>query len=130
METTMRFLCAVLMLLGGIGTAAASIRIDQSHYRNGLLTIVGRTDPNQIVTLDGTYKTKSDIDGDFKFTEHEKPFTCMSNIRSGGSVYSAVISGCLDPDFDGETESIDTLPPVASPKAQLPMKKAAAKPKG
>ena len=126
----MRFLCAVLMLLGSIGTAAASIRIDQSHYRDGLLTIVGRTDPGQTVTLDGKYKTKSDRDGDFTFTEHEKPFTCMSNIRSGGSIYSAVIAGCLDPSFDGDTSTIETLTPLGPPNAQLPTKKAAMKPKG
>ncbi len=123
----MRFLCAVLMLFGGIGTAAASIRIDQSHYRNGTLTIVGRTDPDQSVTLDGKYKTKSDADGDFTFNEHEKPFTCMSNIRSGSSIYSAVIAGCLDPGFDGDTSTIETLPPIGSPSPALPWKNAADK---
>jgi hypothetical protein len=129
METKMRFLCAALLLLAGVGTAAASIRIDQSHYKNGTLTIVGRTDPNQPVVLDGKYKTTSNADGGFKFAVHEKPFTCMSDIRSGTSDYGAVIAGCLDPGFDGASESIDTLPPVGSSDAPKSMKKAAAKPK-
>jgi hypothetical protein len=129
METTMRFLCAALLLLAGVGTAAANIRIETSRYVNGTLTIAGQTEPNKAVVLDGKYKTKSDADGDFRFTEHYKPFTCMSDIRSGSSTYSAVIAGCLDPNFDGDTTSIDQLPPVGSPKAPLPVKKAAVKPK-
>ena len=125
----MRFLCAALLLMASAGPVAAEIRIDQSHYRNGTLTIDGRTDPQQTVVLDGKYKTKSNADGDFTFTEHYKPFTCMSDIRSGSSSYSAVISGCLDPGFDGDTTSIDVLPPAKSPNRPLPVKKASAKPK-
>ncbi len=124
----MRFLCAALLLLAGLAPAAASIRIDQSHYRNGTLTIIGRTDPDQTVTLDGKYKTKSDADGDFTFNEHEKPFTCMSDIRSGSSIYSAVIAGCLDPGFDGDTSTIETLSPLGSPTAPLSAKKLMGKP--
>jgi hypothetical protein len=88
-ETHMRLLCAALLLFAGIGPAAANIRINTSRYENGTLIIAGQTEPHKIVTLDGKYKTKSDIDGDFKFAVHEKPFTCMSNIRSGASIYSA-----------------------------------------
>ena len=124
----MRFLCAALLLLAGVGTAAANIRINQSHYRDGTLTIAGQTEPGKTVVLDGKYKAKSDADGAFTFTEHYKPADCMSDIRSGGSDYSAVIAGCLDPDFDGETSSIDAVP-VGSPTAHLPAKKAAATPK-
>ena len=109
----MRFLTACLLLLAGVSTAAADIRIDQSRYEDGKLIIAGVTKPDSTVTLDNKYKTKSDADGDFKFTEHYKPFTCMSDIRSGAADYSAVIAGCLDPGFDGET---------------MPVKKAAAKP--
>jgi hypothetical protein len=54
------------------------------------------------VTLDGKYKTKSDGGGHFKFSVREKPDTCMSDIRSGSDVYSAVIAGFLDAvDVDG-----------------------------
>jgi len=126
----MRLLCAALLLFAGIGPAAANIRINTSRYENGTLIIAGQTEPHKIVTLDGKYKTKSDIDGDFKFAVHEKPFTCMSNIRSGASIYSAVIAGCLDPGFDGDTSTIETLPPVSSNDQAPPVKKASAKPKG
>ena len=101
----MRLICAALLLIAGVATAAASIRIDQSHYRDGTLTIVGRTDPGKTVVLDGKYKTKSNADGEFSFTEHNKPSTCMSDIRSAGSDYGAVISGCFNADV-----SHDALP--------------------
>jgi hypothetical protein len=93
----MRWLVAVLLLLAG-GSAQAEIRINESRYVDGTLTIAGETSPHRVVTLDGKYKTKSDGGGHFKFTEHYKPFTCMSDIRSGEDVYSAVIAGCLNSD--------------------------------
>jgi len=99
----MRLLTAALILLAGVSTAAADIRIDQSRYQDGKLTIAGITKPDSTVTLDNKYKTKSDTEGNFKFTEHYKPFTCMSNLRDGTATYSAVIAGCLDPGFDGNT---------------------------
>ena len=58
--------------------------------------------------------TKSDGGGYFKFTEHYKPFTCMSDISAGPDIYSAVISGCLD--FGDRDDA-------------LPVKKAAIKPR-
>lgn len=93
-ETTMRVLIAVLLLLA-CGSAQAEIRINESRYVDGTLTISGETSPHRIVTLDGKYKTKSDGGGHFKFIEHYKPFTCMPDIRSGQDVYSPVIAGCL-----------------------------------
>ena len=109
----MRLLTAALILLAGVSTAAADIRIDQSRYQDGKLIIAGVTKPDSTVTLDNKYKTKSDAAGNFRFTEHYKPFTCMSNIRAGSASYSAVIAGCLDPGFDGNT---------------MPVKKAAVSP--
>ncbi|HEU5017541.1 MAG TPA: hypothetical protein VFT69_06165 [Pseudolabrys sp.] len=119
----MRYLCAALIFLAGIGTASADIRIDQSRYANGEVTIVGETSPDAVVTLDDKYKTKSDAGGHFKFTEPYKPFTCMSDIRSGSNIYSAVIAGCLDPGFTGDTPSLNAMPSDA-----LPVKKTSAKP--
>ena len=98
----MRWLCTALISVAGIGTATASIRIDQSHYRNGTLTIVGRTKPDKTVILDGKYKTKSNVYGAFSFAEHYKPDICMSDIRSGRSDYGAVISGCLKGDVSND----------------------------
>ncbi|HET9715995.1 MAG TPA: hypothetical protein VFP60_07395 [Pseudolabrys sp.] len=91
----MRWLVAILLILVGRSAVQAEIRIDESRYVDGTLIISGQTAPNRTVTLDGKYKTKSDGGGHFKFTEHYKPFTCMSDIRSGEDVYSPVIAGCL-----------------------------------
>jgi hypothetical protein len=96
METTMRWLTAALILLLGIGTASADIRIDESRYVDGKLIITGQTAPGRAVTLDKKFKTKSNADGNFKFTINKyKPADCMSDIRSGTDVYSAVIAGCF-----------------------------------
>ena len=97
----MRSLVAVLLLLAG-GSAQAEIRIQESRYADGTLTISGETSPHRMVTLEGKYKTKSDGGGHFKFIEHYKPFTCMSDIRSGEDIYSPVIAGCL---ISGDTSA-------------------------
>jgi hypothetical protein len=106
-DTTMRRLIAALLVLAGIGTASADIRINQSRYLDGQLLVAGSTAPGRTVTLDDKYKTKSDAEGHFRFSLKYKPPTCMSDIRAGEDVYSAVIAGCLDPGFGD-----DTLPSV------------------
>lgn len=93
----MRWFAAAVVLVSCISAARADIRINESRYVGGNVIISGETAPNRAVTLDNKYATKSDGGGFFKFTEHYKPFTCMSDIRSGADIYSAVISGCLDP---------------------------------
>jgi len=98
----MRWFASILVLLAGVSAARADIRIEQSRYADGQLIVTGETAPNQTVTLDDKYKTESDGAGDFSFKVNYKPDTCMSDIRSGGAVYSAVIAGCLDSgDVDG-----------------------------
>jgi len=102
----MRWLAAALALVAATCAARADIRINESRFVDGNVVISGETAPNRTVTLDNKYKTKSDGGGFFKFSAHYKPFTCMSDIRSGGDIYSAVISGCLDPgDVDGPLPS-------------------------
>ncbi len=66
-EMTMRSLCLALatVLLLGAAPAAASIRIVDSIYRNGVLLITGQTRPHKRVTLDGKYVTQSDAGGHF-----------------------------------------------------------------
>ena len=82
--------------LAAFATAArADIRINVSRFVNGHLRIEGKTEPNAKVTLDGKYTTTSDGGGYFTFTESYKPDDCMSDISSGGNVYSAVIAGCF-----------------------------------
>lgn len=109
----MRWLAAAFVLLAGTAAAQADIRINESRFVDGNVIINGETAPNRTVTLDNKYTTKSDGGGYFTFTEHYKPFTCMSDIRSGGDIYSAVISGCLDA---GDVDA----PLPAKPAAKAP----------
>ena len=98
----MRWVAAFALLMAFIGPARADIRITVSRYSGSTLTVAGEISPGRAVTLDEKYKTKSDSTGRFTFTLHYKPPTCMSDIRAGEDVYSAVIAGCLDAgDVDG-----------------------------
>jgi hypothetical protein len=111
----MRCLAAALILLTGVSAALADIRIDESRYQNGKTTIAGQTGPDRTVTLDDKYKTKSDGDGNFKFEAKYKPPTCMSDIKAGNDVYSAVIAGCFGTNIDaGRT------PPLLKVKPKTP----------
>jgi hypothetical protein len=91
----MRWLVAALILIYGISAALGDIRIDESRYENGKTVITGETAPDLTVTLDGKYKTQSNDNGNFKFSVRYKPTTCMSDIKAGDDVYSAVIAGCF-----------------------------------
>ena len=106
----MRWLCAALILLSGGGTAAADIRIEVSRYAGGKLIVQGTTQPDRAVTLDKKYKTRSDGEGDFSFAiKNYKPNDCMSDIRSGPDVYSAVIAGCFTTNI-GENPTVEKQP--------------------
>jgi hypothetical protein len=94
-EMTMRWLVAALILFYGAGAALADIRIDESRYLDGKTVIAGETAPDLTVTLDGKYKTKSNDSGNFKFSVKYKPTTCMSDLKAGDDIYSAVITGCF-----------------------------------
>jgi len=92
----MRWLWAALILVAGIGTAAADIRIEVSRYANDELIVSGQTAPHRTVTIDNKYKTQSNGEGTFKFSIRQyRPPNCMSDIRSGKDSYSAVIAGCF-----------------------------------
>jgi hypothetical protein len=98
----MRWLAAFALLMACLGAARADIRINVSRYSGGTLTVAGETSPGRAVTLDDKFKTESDGAGRFSFILRYKPPTCMSDIRAGEDVYSAVIAGCLDAgDVDG-----------------------------
>jgi|GEM_PF-5125053 hypothetical protein len=109
----MRARISALLLLAAIaGAARAEIRIDESRFVGGRLVIRGETAPHRTVTLDDKFTTTSNADGTFSFSVDEKPFTCMSEIRAGDDVYSAVIAGCLD------AEDVDNPPAADKPEAR------------
>lgn len=92
----MRWLTAALILLCGVTAASADIRVDESRYANGKTIVTGETGPGRTLTLDGKYTTKSDSEGHFEFDVKYKPSDCMTDIKAGQDVYSAVIAGCFD----------------------------------
>jgi hypothetical protein len=110
MEKIMRWLTAALILLCGVTAAAADIRIDESRYQNGKTIVTGDTGPGRTVTLDGKFTTKSDNEGHFKFDVRYKPFTCMTDIKAGQDVYSAVIAGCFGVIPDGGAPMMPAKP--------------------
>ena len=91
----MRWFTAALILLSGVTAASADIRVDESSYENGKTIVTGETGPGRTLTLDGKYKTKSDAEGHFEFDVKYKPSDCMTDIKAGQDVYSAVIAGCF-----------------------------------
>lgn len=106
---------ALVVFIAGAGAAQADIRITDSHYLNGTLVVSGETEPNNTVTLDDRFKTKADGGGHFTFKVQEKPDTCMSDIRSGADIYSAVISGCF-----GAVSSVPLQAPNAPSRNSAP----------
>jgi hypothetical protein len=88
----------------GTGPASARIRIIDSVYADGMLTVSGRSLPGRTVTLDGKYKTTADSDGRFKFHVKYKPDTCMSEIDTGEDAYSTVITNCFLDDAAASTK--------------------------
>jgi hypothetical protein len=97
LETMMRSLLAAFfaVLLMQTAPASAAIRIVDSAYENGTLTVTGEVRPNEPVSLDGKYNTKADGAGHFEFHVQYKPDTCMTTIATGVDSYSAVVTGCL-----------------------------------
>lgn len=111
----MRSLCAALavILLLGVAPASAAIRITDSRYENGVLILTGQTRPNQKVTLDSKYTTKSDATGRFAFSVKYRPPTCMSDIASGEDSYSAIITNCLLGDAAASSDPALNINPKA-----------------
>ncbi len=105
----MHWLLAALLLAIGPAIARADIMVVQSRYADGMLTVIGQTEGGRTVTLDRQFETEAGPDGRFRFHVNHKPESCMSDLRAGSDVYSAVIAGCFGVTTDG-----------AEPKAEPP----------
>jgi hypothetical protein len=100
---------AIVILV--VAIAHAEIRVTVSRFDHNQLHIEGQTAPNNTVTIDGKFKTQSDSSGYFKFNQTSyRPDDCMSDIRSGSDIYSAVIAGCFG-EFAIEREGLKTPAP-------------------
>jgi hypothetical protein len=104
-------LSAAFLLLIAATSAQADIRITISRFENNQIEIEGHTAPNSTVTIDGKFNVKTDGGGyfDFKHADY-KPPDCMSDIKSGDDVYSAVIAGCFG-EFKIEHEKLKSPAP-------------------
>lgn len=75
--------------------AAAEIRIDQARYASGVLVVRGQTSlPFQIITLDGSYKRRSDKVGRFIFRVPYRPRFCKVDLASGSETKSVEVRNC------------------------------------
>lgn len=111
MTKSIHLLFAVLALAVATSVARAEIRITVSRFDNNQLKIEGHTAPNRAVTIDSKFKTQSDGGGYFEFKQTGyKPAGCMSDIRSGTDIYSAVIAGCFG-EFRIEREKLKSPAP-------------------
>ena len=108
---TKRILFALLSLAVFASAARAEIRITVSRFDNNQFEIEGQTAPNRAVIIDGKFKIQSNGGGYFEFKQMGyKPVDCMSDIRSGNDIYSAVIAGCFG-EFAIEREGLKTPSP-------------------
>jgi hypothetical protein len=109
---TKAFLLALLTMAAAVNAARADIRITISRFENNQIEIEGQSAPNSTVTIDGKFKVKADGGGyfDFKHAGY-KPPDCMSDIRSGDDIYSAVIAGCFG-ELKIEHEKLKTSAPA------------------
>ena len=103
-----------MMMLYGSSPAAASIRIVDSIYQDGILVVTGQTRPHARVTLDDKFVTQSDGGGHFEFRTPYKPETCMANITTDEAAYSAVITNCLLGDAAAATEGYGDARPTTT----------------
>ena len=73
----------------------AEITVTRAEYGAGVLVVAGETSrPNQRVTLDRRYTTRTDRNNRFRFRIRYLPSDCSATLRAGREVRPAVISNC------------------------------------
>lgn len=84
-----------VVLLGLPAPAAAEITITKAHYAGGVLVVAGETSrPNQRVTLDRRFTTRTGRNKNFTFRVAYRPRDCIASIRAGSDVHPAVVANC------------------------------------
>ena len=78
-----------------VSSAHAEIAIAQINYAAGVLVVRGETGrPNQRVTLDGRYRTRTNHLGEFQFRIRYLPHDCTVTIRTRRDVRPARVANC------------------------------------
>ena len=85
-------------ILAGTVIARAEITITRAEYAAGVLVVRGETSqPNQQVTLDGRYRTRTDRYKEFRFRIRYLPLDCTVSIRAGQNVRPVGVTNCSAP---------------------------------
>lgn len=89
---------AVTALLASSATARAEITINEAEYAAGVTVIRGETvRPNQLVTADRRYRTRSNRVGRFTFRIRYLPDDCIVSLRAGRVTRPVTINNCFMP---------------------------------
>jgi hypothetical protein len=76
-------------------TAYAKITVRQAEYSGGMLLVRGETArPDQTVTLEGRYSTRTDRNRRFRFRVRYLPLDCLAEITAGPELYLISIANC------------------------------------
>ena len=89
------FAASLMSIITVTTPAEAEITITQVEYGAGVLVVRGETSqPNQRVTLDGRYRTRTDRYKEFRFRIRYLPRNCSVTIRAGQDVRPARVANC------------------------------------
>jgi hypothetical protein len=95
-EATVRSILAAMTLTALLVVPAnAEITITRAEHVRGVLVVHGETSqPNQRVTLDDRYSTRTDKLKEFRFRVRYLPADCVVSIRAGQEARPAFIANC------------------------------------
>ena len=113
--------CLAALSAFSAAPAQAEITVRQAEYRGGVLRIVGETSqPDQKVTLDRRYETRTNDNKQFRFRIRYLPRNCTATLRAGSQVRPAVIANCEPVAIEGVGPQREKLAPTprAKPKAE------------
>jgi hypothetical protein len=115
-----RTLCwSIVALLAIAGPARAEITITQAEYAGGVLVLRGETSqPNQRVTLDGRYDTRTGQNKQFRFRIRYLPRDCVVDLRAGREVRPATVTNCKPAGAPAPSRLQTQGPPVPDTTAQ------------
>ena len=86
----------LLCTFAGAAPAQAEITLTRAEYAAGVLVVRGETSrPNQRVTLDGRYSTRTDRFKEFRFRIRYLPPDCSISLRAGLEERPAWVANCL-----------------------------------
>jgi hypothetical protein len=93
--TMRQFLLAASLMITMSSLAQAEITLTRVENEGGVLVVRGETSQrNQLVTVDGRYRTRTDRYKEFRFRIRYLPRDCSIKIRAGQEERPARIANC------------------------------------